>query len=209
MIVVQVSSSLSRSMTFEGHVNIFHCPVVGLLQSMLSLLSPVWCHPPASITLISFQPLISLLKTTCAVLLPYFCCSALVPPSSGSVFVVIFLMWFQGMQPHLSCTSSPTGSTPGAEPTAHSPACSRIWVFHCPFSPQSYFSVPGSPSCVTGLSLCPSPPIRWCHPNTSFALMPQPDFLKQMSHGFMGTSRACMAGEVHLQVSREEQRNVL
>lgn len=94
MTVVQVSSSLSRSMTLEGHAKTFHCPVwpawsVGLLQFILTLLepvwmvSPVWCHPPASITWFHSSP--SFLFWRTLVLLPYFCCSALVPPSSGSV----------------------------------------------------------------------------------------------------------------------------
>lgn len=120
MTVVQVSSSLSRSMTLEGHAKTFHCPVwpawsVGLLQFILTLLepvwmvSPVWCHPlPPSPGFIP-APHFSFEE--------HLCCSHISAALLLSLpALVLFVVTFQRMQTHLSCTSSPTGSTPGAEP---------------------------------------------------------------------------------------------
>lgn len=146
---------------------------MGLFQFILTLLefiwilSPVWCHPllSASITLISFQPLISVLKNTCAA--PIF----LVLCSSPSQFCCSGdLQHHVGIQTQLSCTSSPT--RPGALETLLGQSCSSTWAFHCPLpSPQLFLSpkavsgplCPFVPSCDATLTPVFRHPTAWLH----------------------------------------------
>lgn len=96
--------SLSRIITFEGHLKTFFIILLGQCWSF-----PVYPDFAGAcldvVTLISFQPLTSLVKNTCPVPIFLLLCSC---PSQFCSRVG--LVTFQRIQSNLSCTSSPPGA---------------------------------------------------------------------------------------------------
>lgn len=125
------------------------------LDAVTCLVSPP-CSVPASPWFHSSHSFL-FWRTRAAPIFPFLilASAALVPRSFAPVLVwwPPSTAWFQRIQTHLSCTSSPTGpgalKTPlGQNPRTH---CSSTWGFQSPFpSPWLFLS----PKAVTAVSLC-------------------------------------------------------